>query len=136
MSDENYEAFCECDYDGSVDFYSIKMRKSQKRHLCRECNGAILPGEQYEYAAGKQGGDMWDAKTCARCMALVEYIKAHVPCYCRMHGDLFEDRLQSLVEEARQTPGFAFGVLRRVVAIKRYKRSNTQAKGPASAGPA
>jgi hypothetical protein len=124
---ENYDSFCECDYDGAIDFYSTTIRKARKRHRCSECNGAIIPGETYEYAAGKQEEEMWDAKTCARCLALIDWIKAHVPCYCRMHGDLFEERLQYLVEDARQTPGFAFGMLRRIVAVKRHRESQSGA---------
>ena len=120
---EDYGAFCECDIEGSVSFYRVETRKARKSHRCSECDAPILPGEAYEDAAGKQDGDMWNEKTCSFCMALVDYIKAHVPCYCRMHGDLFEDRLQSLVEEARQTPGFAFGMLRRIVAVERNKEA-------------
>ena len=122
---ESYDSFCECDYDGTPSFYHITTRKAKKEHRCRECQRKIVAGEVYEYASGKQDGDMWDAKTCMTCLELVNYIKAHVPCYCRMHGDLFEDRLHSLVEEARQTPGFAFGMLRRIVACKGKKHSTS-----------
>lgn len=124
---ESYDAFCECDIDGYSSFYSSAIRKARKQHQCSECFSIILPGESYEYASGKQEGEMWDAKTCSTCLELVNYIKAHVPCYCRMHGDLFEDRLRSLVEEATQTPGFAFGILRRVVACnaRRYGQCQT-----------
>jgi hypothetical protein len=40
-----------------------------------------------------------------------------------MYGELFEERFFYMVEEARQTPGFAFGMLRRVVAIKRQREA-------------
>ena len=125
---EDYSAFCECDVDGYFSFYSTARRKAKKPHQCDECHGTIAPGEQYEYAAGKQEGDMWDSKTCPRCLELVDFIKAHVPCYCRMHGDLLEDRLRDLVEQAEQTPGFAFGIMRRVVAIRRHKWPTAGAK--------
>ena len=123
---EDYGAFCECDSDGYSSFYTAQRRKARKQHRCLECNAPILPGETYEYAAGKSEGGMWDAKTCAACLALVDWIKAHVPCYCRMHGDLYEDRLHDLVNQAAQTPGFAFGMLRRVVAAKRNKEERSR----------
>ena len=127
MSDD-YSAFCECDAEGYSSFYTSTKRKAKKSHRCDECHSPILPGEVYEYAAGKQDGDMWDSKTCPRCLALVDFIRAHVPCYCRMHGDLLEDRLQDLVGQAQQTPGFAFGIMRRVVAINRNKYAKQEAK--------
>ena len=118
---EDYGVFCECDMEGSVAFCSTKIRTAKKQHRCDECHGTIQPGERYEYAAGKQDGDMWDSKSCPRCLALIEWITAHVPCYCRMYGGLFDDeRMPEMVEQARHTPGFAFGILRRIVAIKRH----------------
>lgn len=125
---ESYSAFCECDFYGYSEFCTSSTRKARKQHYCDECSSTILPGEVYEYAAGKQDGDMWVSKTCPRCLALVEWIRAHVPCYCRAYGDLLEDRLQELVWQARQTPGFAFGILRRVVAIRKHKYAIPQAR--------
>lgn len=119
---ESYGAFCDCDGAYS-EFSSATTRKARKSHRCDECHGRIEMGETYEYASGKSEGEMWESKTCPRCMALVAWITAHVPCYCRMYGDLFEDRLHDLVSQARQTPGFAFGMLRRVAAVKRHNRA-------------
>ncbi len=58
---------------------------------------------------------MWQNDTCARCLAVVDYIKAHVACFCRVYGGLYEE-MEYYVGAARQVPGFAFGILRRVVA--------------------
>lgn len=124
---EDYSVFCESDFDGSLSFSTSRFRKASKQHKCDECHGSILLGERYEYTAGKQDGDMWDNKTCPRCLALVDWIKAYVPCYCRMYGALFEDeRMPEMVGQARHTPGFAFGILRRIVAINhhRYGKKN------------
>ena len=123
---EDYSAFCECDIDGYLAFSTASMRKAKKAHKCSECHGPIVPGDVYEYAAGKQEGEMWDSKTCPRCLALVEWIRAHVPCYCRVYGGLFEEdeRLSDMVHQARQTPGFAFGILRRIVAINKAKENH------------
>jgi len=118
---ENYSSFCECDFDGYCEFISEpEIRKARKPHRCIECHVRILPGEDYEYVAGKQDGDMWDSHTCLRCIALIEWITAHVPCFCREYGGTMSDRLEGMVYQAQQTPGFAFGLLRRVAAIKTY----------------
>ncbi len=125
---EDYGAFCECDYgdDGYSEFMSDPvLRKAKKIHRCSECGTPILPGETYEYACWKFDGEIGDNKTCPTCLRLIDWIKAHVPCFCRMYGELFEDtdRFQEMVLEARQSPGFAFGMLRRVVAIRRRQDS-------------
>ena len=121
---EDYGIFCECDIDGYSSFVTVTLRKAKKGHKCDECHGPIVPGDTYEYAAGKQEGDMWYSKTCPRCLALVDYIKAHVPCFCRMYGGLFEDeRMPEMVYQASHTPGFAFGIKRRIVAIEKAKNA-------------
>ncbi len=118
---ENYSSFCECDYDGYSEFMSDPViRKARKQHRCDECGARILPSETYEYVAGKQNGDMWDQHTCSRCLALIEWIEAHVPCFCREYGGVMVERLEGMVWQARQTPGFAFGMLRRVAIIKKH----------------
>ena len=123
---EDYSAFCECDIDGYWSFYSSQRRKAKREHRCDECRATIQPGEIYEYAAGKQEGEMWSSKTCAACLELIDFIRAHVPCYCRIYGDLFGDRLRDIVDQAGQTPGFAFGILRRVVAVNRNKETRNR----------
>ena len=126
MSDD-YGVFCECDIDGYSTFSTVRIRTAKKQHKCTECFGPIIPGDRYEYASGKQEGEMWDNKTCPRCLALIDWITAHVPCFCRMYGGLFEDeRMPEMIHKARETPGFAFGILRRIVAIERAKRSEPQ----------
>lgn len=120
---EDYSAFCDCWSDDPCTFLKNETRTARKEHCCGECGGRIGSGEKYEYVAGIQCGDWWDCKTCERCVALVEWIKAHVPCFCRMYGGLFEDSFSEMVHQARQTPGFAFGILRRVVAINKAKLS-------------
>jgi hypothetical protein len=115
---EDYSAFCEC--DSYSEFLVTSRHVARKPHKCYECAGAIAAGETYEKARGRQEGEFWEAKVCARCTALVDWIKAHVPCFCRTYGVLLDSEyLEPMVEQARQTPGFAFGILRRVVAVKR-----------------
>lgn len=120
---EDYGVFCSCDYDGYFSFCSPRIiNKAKKRHRCSECHGGIMPGERYEYIAGVQDGDFWTSKTCTRCLDLLDWITAHVPCFCRMYGALFEDdRMPEMVYQASHTPGFAFGIKRRIVAVQRGK---------------
>lgn len=119
---ESYSAFCECPGDYQSEFVRERIVKAAaKEHKCAECGGAIKKGESYQYASGKCEGDLWQVKTCARCLDLIEYMRAHVPCYCREYEGLFNDdaRLSDMVGQARQTPGFAFGMLRRIAKCRR-----------------
>src|SRR5574341_1066459 len=110
--------FCACDYDVS-DFYSSASRVARKAHRCYECGRTIQIGERYLYASGKCEGAMWSAHTCVQCLAVVEWIRAHVPCFCWAHGGLYEN-LQDMIWDAR-TLGFDFGLLRRIVLVKRAR---------------
>lgn len=67
-------------------------------------------------------------RACPRCLALIEFMRAHVPCFCRVYGGLFEDsdRLQEMLVQARQTPGFEFGMMRRIVACNRRRYGQRQ----------
>lgn len=117
--------FCYC--DSSSDLYFAKWRKVRKLHRCMECGGTIAIGERAWYTAGKCEGDWWDGYTCAKCQELIEYVTAHVPCFCYTHGDAWgqqagdgirESNMGMAVEYANKTvPGFAFSVGRRLVAI-------------------
>lgn len=55
------------DADNDNEFYTERMRRARRPHVCGECHATILPGQLYEYAAGKSDGTMWTAKTCALC---------------------------------------------------------------------
>lgn len=84
---------CYCDDGDRPIFYRKRdVQRARAVHTCLECNRAILPGESYE-----QVHAMWDrhegprtVHTCAWCMYLREWIEAHVPCFCFMHGGLHE----------------------------------------------
>lgn len=84
---------CYCD-DGDPPIFYRKTEVAQARepHPCYECGAAILPGESYERVHA-----LWDrhdgpqtVHTCAWCIDLREYMVAHVPCFCVLHGGLFE----------------------------------------------
>ena len=111
---------CVCDYDAPA-FYQVEKHAARKQHCCEECRRAIQPGETYEKARGKWDGRLDTFKTCARCVALREHIKAHVPCFCWSHGNLLDDmrtEVDNLPYEAEGS-GLRFEIGRLAVAIKR-----------------
>ncbi len=104
---------CACDYD-YPEFYSATTRIARKAHRCRECRRAIAAGERYEYVSAKTAGDLWTARTCCRCLALREYVQAHVPCFCWLHGSMLDDADETVREYRHELPGMgmAYGRLR------------------------
>jgi len=61
---------------------------------CTECRHAILPGESYHELWGIWPGIQHEPMvhaSCARCMVLREYVRAHIPCFCDPLGDLLEN---------------------------------------------
>lgn len=109
---------CVCDYGESPDVYDTETRKARARHKCYECSGSINPGEQYERNASLYEGYWTVAKTCARCLSLREYITAHAPCFCWMHGSMLDDAAEVIKEYGRESDGFFIG------AMKRFMRAN------------
>lgn len=109
---------CVCDYDGPEIYFS-ELRKARKVHVCEECRARIQPGEQYENASGKWDGRFDQFKTCSRCIALRDWVKAHVPCFCWAHGHMNEDSIETADHFSREAPGLLFGAYRRLVACRR-----------------
>lgn len=109
---------CFCDYD-QPEFYNQRMQTAKKEHRCKECGKPIATGEIYENVSGKWDGRFDTFKTCPRCLALKDWVKAHVPCFCWAHGNIREDALETAREYDRQAPGLLFGAYRREVAIRR-----------------
>lgn len=121
--------YCEC--ESYSELYSAEWRKVRKPHRCYECRAKIEPGTRAYYTHGKCEGEWWSGYTCAKCQDVIEYVRAHVPCFCYVHGDAFGQQAEGLREsniwlasmEANKTlPGFAFGVARRIIGI--FGRSN------------
>ena len=111
---------CYCDYE-MPRVYAAMQPIARKAHQCSECHGEIAPGERYERVFG-----VWDNartfKTCPRCCALREWVRAHVPCFCWAHGNVREDAIETAREFGWQAPGLLFGAYRREVAILRGRR--------------
>lgn len=82
---------CYCDNEDPASvFEATDVMQARKEMVCDECHRAILPGESYRHIWG-----VWPTidgpatyRTCARCMVLEEFIKAHVPCACLYLGYL------------------------------------------------
>lgn len=111
---------CWCDFEPAA-FYCRTELKAVKEHTCTECGSAIQPGEKYERVAGKWDGSFSSFKTCPRCVALRDHIKAHVPCFCWAHGSLLDDARMEVenLPVAAYGSGLLFELGRMAVAIKR-----------------
>ena len=79
----------------------------------------IAQNECYEYTVGKWEGDVNTFKTCAHCLALRDYVKAHVPCFCWYYENMLEDAIEAAREWSHEAPGLLFGAYRRKIQIRR-----------------
>ena len=112
---------CYCDYEApSICHEATPI--ARKNHRCTECGRAILKGDRYEYTWGIWGGDAQEFKTCQRCIALRDFVKAHVPCLCDVLGGLIEECMETARGYAHEAPGLLFGAYRRQVLIRRGPR--------------
>lgn len=112
MSDD-----CYCDYDAPR-WYSAKIRRARTEHRCGECGCTIRIGERYEDARGMVER-VYRAKTCERCIAVREFVQAHVPCFCWAHFNLIDDCRDTVEEYAHETVGLYFGTQRRIIRAQR-----------------
>lgn len=115
--------YCFCDYE-MPEFCHIELRKARKEHRCDECGRIIERGDTYENVHGKWDGRLDTFKTCSRCLALKEWVRTHVPCFCWAYGNVREDALETARSYADQAPGLLFGAYRREVAIRRGRKFN------------
>lgn len=112
---------CYCDYEPAT-VYRASRQIARKQHKCAECARMIQPGERYESVFAIWDGDVGTPKTCQHCLALRDYVVAHVPCSCWSHHNMREDVLGDAEAYAHEAPGLLFGALRREVAIQRAAR--------------
>ena len=65
---------CSCtisiDHDSAPSCTKKKIQKARKQHVCTECGGKILPGEEYEYYSGTWDGEADTFKTCLDCKSV------------------------------------------------------------------
>lgn len=115
---------CYCDYgDDRPTLYRAERRKARKQYRCYECHGHILPGEQYERVSTMYDGSFDVTRTCRLCLDARDYIEAHAPCFCWLHGSMLDDAKYVLNENAKHSAGFWIGGMKRVL---RAERSHTR----------
>jgi hypothetical protein len=121
---------CYCDYDDVADAWIVTMPKARKRHKCYECYGPILPGEVYKRVGSLFDGHWETYKTCPRCLAIIDYVDAHIPCFkrCLLAGGLYEDggAKETVEYYADKAPGLAFGLGRLLVAKDRFNEAHRE----------
>ena len=110
--------YCEC--DERPEFCNEKpVVAARKQHECEECRGKIQRGEGYVRHVGKWDGAMRQFKYCARCQGVLDFIRAHIPCFCWTYGSVLDDALSIAADANEDAPGLYFGVARRVVRARR-----------------
>lgn len=119
-------SYCECDGEMPSLFFESR-HTARKEHKCYECRRTIRPGEQYESVRGVWEGRFEFFKTCQHCLALRDWVKAHVPCFCWMYGDVRNDAIETALSYAHEAPGLLFGAYRREIAIRRARKAGAQA---------
>ena len=85
---------CSCDWDDcdAPEFYEQSdIKAARKAHRCYECSRPIQPGNPYQRTVGKWRGDVSSFATCRRCLAIIDWVKAHIPCFCFLHGSMVDD---------------------------------------------
>lgn len=112
---------CYCDYDPPSMYEKCRVKSARKLHKCSECRRTINPGEPYENVWGIWDGQSDTFKTCQHCLALREFVEAHVPCVCWQHGNMRDDAIETAREWAHETVGLLFGAWRREVLIRRAR---------------
>ena len=81
------------------------------------------PGEQYERAAALYDGS-WDVmRTCCRCLDARDYITAHAPCFCWLHGSMLDDARAVIDEHGHVSAGFYIGAMKRVLRAERTRKT-------------
>lgn len=114
MTDE-----CYCDYVDAPSLYRVSRHKARSTYRCDECGGGIAVSAEYERAAMLYEG-RWDvSRTCHRCLALRDYITAHAPCFCWLHGSLLDDAEDTLRQYGRESTGFWIGGMKRLLRAQR-----------------
>ena len=112
---------CYCGDYSAPEFFIQHRSKAKKIHRCYECGSEIQKGESYQADSGKWEGDVMTYKTCHRCMALRDFVQAHIPCFCWGFGNMREDVLNAALEHADEAPGLLFGAYRREILIRRSR---------------
>jgi len=113
------ECVCDYDYDYQADINCTTVHRARKQFKCYECHHAILPGDKYERNASLYEGRWNIARTCPRCLAAREYITAHAPCFCWLHGSMLDDARETVNQYGHVSAGFYIGAMKRILRAER-----------------
>lgn len=121
-----------CEIDDPPSVLSEWARTARTSHRCTECRGRIEPGERYVRTFGVWGGEADTFRTCQDCTALLEWTRAHIPCFCWSYSEMRSDAHEAVVAvlEDEPVPGMFMEFGRLWVACKRRgARGRAQLKG-------
>lgn len=111
---------CYCDDGEQPTIYERSMvKRAKKAHDCYECHRQILPGESYERVRALYDGRWTVSPTCARCLDVREYVQAHAPCFCWMHGSVLEEARATVEQYGHESAGFYIGAMKRILRAER-----------------
>ena len=121
-------SYCYCDDFDTVDMHTRSTCKVRKACVCRECRRDIAAGEMARSDSYFFEGKWYRDRTCSDCVALEEWIAAHVPCfnYCLPFGALFDQADEAIADLWRETVGLKFGYLRRKLKIMNRAKSDCE----------
>ena len=107
---------CYCDYGEQAQVYQLDTVKAARlAHKCYECGKPIAAGEPYERTRSLYDGHWTVAKTCCRCLDLRQYVTAHAPCFCWLHGSMLDDAAEVIQQYGRESDGFFIGSMKRYI---------------------
>lgn len=114
---------CYCDFGEQATVYRASTHQARVQHKCYECSGLIKPGERYEKVVTLYDGEWTTAKTCCRCLDVREYVTAHAPCFCWLHGSMLDDAKEVIEQHGHASAGFYIGAMKRVLRSERHRES-------------
>lgn len=89
---------CGCEDLETVDWSRVQMRRARKEHQCCECRYTITPGQSYQVAVHQIEGQIYQTKTCERCVDLWDALVDLG--FCRwMDGGMLEETYAEYLEE-------------------------------------
>jgi hypothetical protein len=101
---------CYCDYDPATIYSATNVKKSRKQRACEECGRKIRIGEPYENVFMVYDGMGSTFATCQHCFALRSFIQISTPCFCFIHGGVFENLKEHLENCFNRSPDEMRGV--------------------------
>ena len=117
---------CVCDGMDEVKVSSSRWVKSaRKPHVCSECSRPIEIGQPYEYTfQAYHDGYTSIQKMCADCKSLLDWVYAHVPCFCWYSNYLHSCAADTVAEFAfdEKVDGMWFEFARKLFAINGPRR--------------